>query len=194
MKVRLAYGQTGLDVELPDRTTVVRPTPHAGAPDERAALREALCAPVSGPRLRELARPGQRVAISMCDGTRAQPRELMIPAVLDELTGIVPDADVVILVATGTHRGNTDDERVGIASVVVDDLDAREDLLAEHRAQLVVGVAAVRPRGDEDHDVRVSDDARKLVQHRRNHQFARLRARAVAHRDRDSLARAHQIA
>ena len=111
MNVRLAYGQTGLDVELPaERTTVVRPTPHEGARDERAALRAALDAPVSGPRLRELARPGQRVAISMCDGTRAQPRELMIPVVLDELAGIIPDADVVILVATGTHRGNTEQE------------------------------------------------------------------------------------
>ncbi len=26
-----------------------------------------------------------KVAISMCDGTRAQPREKMVPAVLDEL-------------------------------------------------------------------------------------------------------------
>ena len=34
----------------------------------------------------------------------------MIPAVLEELDGIVADADVVLLVATGTHRGNTDDE------------------------------------------------------------------------------------
>ena len=49
-----------------------------------------------------------KVAISMCDGTRAQPRDKMIPAVLEELG--VPDEDVVILVATGTHRGNTDEE------------------------------------------------------------------------------------
>ena len=111
MKVRLAYGQTGLDVELPaERTTVVRPTPHEGAADERAALAAALAVPVSGPPLRELARTGQRVAIAMCDGTRAQPRGLMIPAVLDELAGIIPDSDIVILVATGTHRGNTDEE------------------------------------------------------------------------------------
>ena len=34
----------------------------------------------------------------------------MIPAVLEELDGIVADADVVLLVATGTHRGNSDDE------------------------------------------------------------------------------------
>ena len=48
------------------------------------------------------------MAISICDGTRAQPRDRMIPAVLDELG--VPDGDVTILVATGTHRGNTEAE------------------------------------------------------------------------------------
>jgi lactate racemase len=109
--VRLAYGETGLSVDLPaDRTTVVEPVYVPGAPDQREVLRTALRQPVGGPPLRELARPGQRVAISMCDGTRAQPRHLMIPAVLEELDGIVDVDDVVIIVATGTHRGNTEAE------------------------------------------------------------------------------------
>ncbi len=55
----------------------------------------------------------------MCDGTRAQPRDKMIPAVLEELG--VPDSDVVILVATGTHRGNTDEEiRAMLGDEIVD--------------------------------------------------------------------------
>src|SRR3954453_7664006 len=109
MKVRLAYGAGGLDVELPEeRTTVVEPTYHAGAPDEAAVLRDALRAPVSGPPPGELARPGMKVAISLCDGTRAQPRDKMIPPVLEELG--VADADVVIPVSTATPRGNPGDE------------------------------------------------------------------------------------
>jgi nickel-dependent lactate racemase len=111
MEVWLAYGEKGLRVELPDeRTTVVQPVHASAAPDPAAALREALRAPVAGPPLRELARPGQTVAISMCDGTRPQPRHQMIPAVLEELDGIVDIADVTVLVATGTHRGNTEAE------------------------------------------------------------------------------------
>jgi nickel-dependent lactate racemase len=110
-RVQLAYGDAGLAVDLPaERTTVVEPVYVAGAADQRHVLRGALREPVAGPPLRELARPGQKVAISMCDGTRAQPRHLMIPAVLEELDGIVDLDDVTILVATGTHRGNTDDE------------------------------------------------------------------------------------
>jgi nickel-dependent lactate racemase len=105
--VRLAYGTRGLDIEVPDGVaTVVEPRHHAAADDQAAALRRALRVPVAGPPLRDRVRPGQRVAIAACDGTRPQPRHLMIPAILDELDGIVRLDDVVILVATGTHRGN----------------------------------------------------------------------------------------
>jgi nickel-dependent lactate racemase len=132
-QVRLAYGESGLSVDLPaERTTVVEPVYVPGAADQRGVLREALRNPVAGTPLRELARKGQKVAISMCDGTRAQPRHLMIPAVLEELDGIVDLDDVVILVATGTHRGNTEAEiRAMLGDEVVDAVhvlnhDARE--------------------------------------------------------------------
>jgi lactate racemase len=111
MKVELAYGTGRLEVELPDdRTTVVTPTHRPAAPDEAAAVRDAIRAPIAGPPLREILRPGQTVAISICDGTRAQPRHIVVPAVLAELEGIVRLEDVVVLVATGTHRGNTEAE------------------------------------------------------------------------------------
>src|SRR6476659_572206 len=122
LQVRLAYGEQGLDVDLPaGRTTVVEPTYVAGAEDQAGVLRAALRDPVAGPPLRELVRPGQTVAISMCDGTRPQPRHLMIPAVLEQLEGVVRLEDVVLLVATGTHRGNSDAElRQMLGDEVVD--------------------------------------------------------------------------
>ncbi|MEU4411455.1 nickel-dependent lactate racemase [Streptosporangium sp. NPDC023963] len=133
MKVRLAYGETGLTVDLPDEaTTVVTPVHHAAAPDQMGVLRAALRDPVSGPPLRERVRPGQTVAISACDITRPQPRHLMIPAILDELDGIIDLDDVTVLVATGTHRGNTEAElRAMFGDRVVDSVrivnhDARD--------------------------------------------------------------------
>ncbi|GAA1599716.1 nickel-dependent lactate racemase [Kribbella karoonensis] len=111
MEVRLAYGESGLVVDVdPARTTVVEPVHHEGAVDPVGVLRRALRAPVAGAPLRERVRRGQTAAISACDGTRPQPRELMIPAVLAELDGVVDLDDVVVLVATGTHRGNSDAE------------------------------------------------------------------------------------
>ncbi len=149
LQVRLAYGEQGLEVDLPaGRTTVVEPTYVAGAEDQAGVLRAALREPVAGPPLRELVRPGQTVAISMCDGTRPQPRHLMIPAVLEELEGTVRLEDVVLLVATGTHRGNSDGElRQMLGDEVVDRVrvvnhDARDDsslvYLGRHGADVPV--------------------------------------------------------
>lgn len=111
MRVRLAYGETGLDIDLDPRvTTVVEPVHHEAAADQVGVLRAALRSPVAGPPLRDRVRRGQTVAISACDGTRPQPRRLVVPAVLAELDGIVDLDDVVVLVATGTHRGNDEHE------------------------------------------------------------------------------------
>src|SRR6478672_13111814 len=121
MRIRLAYGDHGLSVDLPDDAHVVAPKPQPAAPDPRARLRAALRTPVAGPPLRERVQPGQTVAISACDITRPQPRQLMIPALLEELDGIVDLDDVVVLVATGTHRANTEAElRAMFGDEVVD--------------------------------------------------------------------------
>jgi nickel-dependent lactate racemase len=120
-QVTLAYGRDGLTVEVPDDAAVITPVPHAAAPDVPAELRRALREPVSGLPLRERVQRGQTVAISACDGTRAQPRHLMIPVLLEELDGVVDLEDVVVLVATGTHRANTEAElRAMFGDAVVD--------------------------------------------------------------------------
>ena len=107
MRVSLDYGRQGLEVELPDeRTTVIEPVYRPALPDPHAALMQAIDAPVGSLPLREIVRPGQRIAISVCDVTRAQPRRDTLRALFDAMPGVRPD-DVTILIATGTHRGNT---------------------------------------------------------------------------------------
>ena len=111
MKVKLAYGKTGLEVELPDdRTTVVEPSYLPGLPDQTGAIRTAVRDPVGGTSpLRKLAQSGHTVAISVCDITRPMPSRTVLPVLLRDLSHI-PDQNIVILVATGTHRSNTDSE------------------------------------------------------------------------------------
>jgi len=132
--VHLAYGTEGLAVELPaSRTTVVEPRWEPTVADPPEVLRQALRSPVAGAPLRDRVRSGQTVAISVCDATRPQPREAMVHAVLDELEGLVRLEDVVVLIATGTHRGNTDAElRAMLGDELVDTVrvlnhDARDD-------------------------------------------------------------------
>jgi nickel-dependent lactate racemase len=121
--VDLAYGRQGLRVSLPaGRTTVVTPAHQRAAPDPVATLRAALREPVAGPPLRAVVRPGQRVAVSVCDLTRPQPREAMLRALLDELAGIAGADDLTVLIATGTHRGNTPAE---LAEMLGPELAAR---------------------------------------------------------------------
>src|SRR3954451_14550903 len=121
MQTRVAYGDTGLWLDVPDGSTIVTPSHRAAAADQRQAVREALRRPVAGPPLRERVARGQTVAVSACDITRPQPRHVMIPVLLEELDGIIDLDDVVVLVATGTHRANTPEElRAMFGDEVVD--------------------------------------------------------------------------
>src|ERR1700729_4384985 len=132
--IELAYGKTGLLIEITaDRTTVVAPVHHPAVPDEAATLRQALRNPIAGPALRTIVRPGQQIAVSICDVTRPQPREAVLRALLAELEGLVTADDVTVLIATGTHRGNTAaelDEMLGpelAARLRVINHDARDE-------------------------------------------------------------------
>ena len=111
MLVNLAYGRTGLEVKLPDDiTTVIEPTYVPGLPDQEGAIRNALRNPLGGgPSLRRLVKPGQSVAISVCDVTRPMPSRTLLPVLLRELAH-VPNDQVTIMIATGTHRPNTPEE------------------------------------------------------------------------------------
>jgi nickel-dependent lactate racemase len=107
MRCRLDYGTDGLDVTLPDeRLTIIEPLSGAAVSDPAEALVAALRAPLGGPPLAALARPGRSIAISVCDVTRAQPRREMLTALFRGMPDVRPE-DVTILVATGTHRANT---------------------------------------------------------------------------------------
>jgi lactate racemase len=110
LRVRLDYGTGGLEVDLPDdRVTVIEPLFKPAVPDARATLLQAIRSPMGRPPLQEIVRAGQHVAISVCDITRAQPRRETLQALFEEMPD-VEDSRVTILIATGTHRSNTEAE------------------------------------------------------------------------------------
>src|SRR5690349_24812288 len=73
VRIRLAYGDHGLPVDLPDHAHVVAPTPQPAAPDPRAGLRAAPRTPAAGPPLRERVERGHPGALPACDTTPPQP-------------------------------------------------------------------------------------------------------------------------
>ena len=124
MRVNLSYGRGHLPVEFPDDcTTVLEPTYLDGLPDQTGAVVDAVRNPVGTAPLRELAVRGQTVAISICDVTRPMPSRTVLPVVLAELASLRVD-DIVILVATGTHRATTNTELVEMLG---------EDIVSQYR-------------------------------------------------------------
>lgn len=108
MNVELAYGKTGLPLALPDDldVTVIEPRYVAGLPDPAAALDQALRAPIGSAPLADFVRSSDRVGIVFSDITRPTPNEIILPAILRALAH-VPDAQITLFNATGTHRPNT---------------------------------------------------------------------------------------
>jgi lactate racemase len=111
MRIKLAYGKTGLPIELDDAldVTVVEPMFVPALPDPAAAARAALREPIGSPPLRDLVRPGMRVGVVFSDISRPAPSPLLLSAVLEVLDA-VPGVEIVLFNALGTHRPNTETE------------------------------------------------------------------------------------
>jgi lactate racemase len=110
MKVKLAYGKEGLDVEFPDeRVSVIEPHYIPGLSDEQAAMRDALRSPIGSPPLADLVKPHNTVAITFPDVTRPCPTARMLPSILEAISA-VPREQVLLISGTGMHRPNTEEE------------------------------------------------------------------------------------
>ena len=120
MKVKLAYGKHGLEINLLDEwsATVVEPRFVPGLPDPTSAIRQAL-------REQELrfyternAAPnpgGLKIGVIFSDITRPTPNHIILPALLDELASYgIPREAITLFNALGTHRPNTEAELRGM--------------------------------------------------------------------------------
>lgn len=115
MRVRLEYGRTGLEVELPtDRVVRTLSYKDAAPIDEPdSVVRELLATPTGSPSLASLAAGRSDACILICDITRPVPNELILRPMLETLEASgIPRNKILILVATGLHRPTTPDELV----------------------------------------------------------------------------------
>lgn len=106
-------GQRTIDLNVPDdvSVTVVTNRPLPVLPNPEHAIREAILHPVASERLSKRVRRGQKVAIIVTDVTRKLPEDIILPVLLEELeAGGIELDDVTVVVATGTHRPNTQEE------------------------------------------------------------------------------------
>ena len=111
--IKVPYGTAYQEADLPDQipVQVINPTcPRVEATAE-TLIEAALDHPIGSPRLEELARPEDHVLLIVNDQTRPGPNAEMAAAVVRRLNGCgVPDSQITILIATGSHRAPTDAE------------------------------------------------------------------------------------
>ena len=128
---------------------------------ETELVREALEHPIGTPKLRKLAKGKNRVTLITSDHTRAGPRRLTLPILLEEIRKGNPDAQITILVATGLHRATTEEE---MRSMFGDAIVNHENIAVNHAFDPDEFVfMGVLPSGAEFHVNRLAADCDLLV-------------------------------
>ena len=97
-------------------------------------VKQSLENPIGTPKLSVMAQDKKNIVVIDSDHTRPVPSKILIPQILAQLREGSPDADIAILISTGTHRGTTREELlakfgpeiVRQEKIVVHDADASE--------------------------------------------------------------------
>ncbi len=118
MKLSFGFGTATQEVEVPEKNLMgvlhaneVK-TDLVGEEEVKRALRE----PIGSPRLRDIVKPGEKIAIVTSDVTRPMPTWKVMPALLDELYAAgVKREDVTLVFALGSHRRQTAEEMAHLA-------------------------------------------------------------------------------
>lgn len=118
MELGFGFGNTVQKVSVPDKNVIgvlhANEVKHEleGA-DE---VRRALANPIGAPLLKEVVRPGEKVAIVTSDITRPMPTYVVMPPLLDALYEAgVKKEDITLVFALGSHRHHTPEEMKKLA-------------------------------------------------------------------------------
>lgn len=107
----MAYGKTGVQVEVPDDSVVLQPKRLPPLDDPNAAIRDSLRQPLDSPPLRDLVGPDDTVAIVFSDITRPIPNQVVLPPLLAELEAAgVQRPNITLINGLAMHRPNTREE------------------------------------------------------------------------------------
>lgn len=114
-KFSYPYGKTHKEFEIPEEQILaeIKIKKMPVLPDVKAAVLEAIRNPINSKPLREIVQPGQTVAFIANDPTRVARTYAFLPILVEELNSIgVPDEDMCVVFALGTHRNMSYEEMV----------------------------------------------------------------------------------
>lgn len=158
-QVRIEYGDSYMDIDVPDSAVMVRPGETFDEPepleDPVESTRRALAEPLGSPPVSELVGPGAKVTIAFPDRVKGgfhptSHRQATIPLLVEELTAAgVDEKDIRLVCAIGLHRKNHYREfRAYLGNEIVDRF--RGERLVNHDPEDPEGVVNVgeTDRGD----------------------------------------------
>lgn len=111
--VHVPYGRGTVDVRIPAANLmgVFTPPGAPASPDPEGEVTRAIESPIGCAPLGDRLKHGMSVCIVVSDVTRPVPYRIILPPLLAYLNRCgIDDSDVTLLVATGLHRPNTDEE------------------------------------------------------------------------------------
>lgn len=118
MKLEFGFGTGVQVVEVPEKNlmgVLMSNDVPKGLMNEEEVVR-ALKNPIGTPRLKEIVKPGEKIAIVTSDITRPCPTYRIMPALLDELYAAGCKAeDITLVFALGSHRTHTSEEMKKLA-------------------------------------------------------------------------------
>ena len=118
MELKIGFGAGTQALTVPDKNVmdVLHANPVKTGLVGTEEVRRALGAPIGTPRLREIVKPGEKIAVITSDITRPMPTYKVMPAILEELSSAgVRDEDVTLVFALGSHRPMSEEERRKLA-------------------------------------------------------------------------------
>lgn len=118
MELELGFGTGVQKISVPDKNILAVLTPNDVKRDltGEAEVKRALEEPIGSPHLRDIVKPGEKIAVVTSDVTRPMPTYKVMPALLDELyAGGARPEDITLVFALGSHRAQTEAERRHLA-------------------------------------------------------------------------------
>ncbi len=118
MILNFGCGTENQTVQVPDENLlgVLKENPVPVGLTGETEVRRALAAPIGSAPLRQIVRPGEKIAIITSDITRPMPTAVVLPPLLEELDAAgVSREDITLVFALGSHRPHTEQERRQLA-------------------------------------------------------------------------------
>ena len=116
-KYQLPYGNGFQEVTLPEEKILydIHGNQAAIQEDIAAATLAAVREPIASQPLQKVVQKGDKVAVIVSDVTRLVRTAEFLPVIIGEINAAgVPDEDITIVVATGTHRAHTHEEDIAV--------------------------------------------------------------------------------